>query len=95
MRLAAKANLQRPYENQILTPLQLNEWAIENISAGNFTFAKQDEYVKSETFLKYRFNQAVTIQDTQQYQTFISVGSSTPKLTVKCILKLYNHHKFL
>ena len=32
-RLAARASLQRPYEQQIMTPRQLFEWAIENIPA--------------------------------------------------------------
>ena len=55
------------YENQILNEwLQLNKWVAESISAINFTFVIQEEYEESETFLKERFNQAVTIQGTQQ-----------------------------
>lgn len=82
-RLAARASLQRPYDNQILTPIQLYEWAVENLSGINFAFSTQDEYVESETFLNDRFSQAVTIKGTQQYHAYIPVHSSVSKICVK------------
>ena len=37
-RLAARASLQMPYENQIMTAFQLFQWATENITQIVFTF---------------------------------------------------------
>ena len=79
-RLAARASLQRPFENQILTPLQLYEWAVKNISGIHFTFSTQEDYVLSEIFLKDRFSEAVTIKGTQQYHAFIPVVSRPTKV---------------
>ena len=41
-RLAARARLQCPYDNQIQTPFQLYEWAIQNIFVANFTYVSQE-----------------------------------------------------
>lgn len=37
-----------------------------------FDFGTQEDYVSSEIFLKDRFNEALTIKETQQYHTFIT-----------------------
>ena len=42
-RLAAQPSLKRPYNHQIQTPLQLYEWAIENISSNRFVTASVDD----------------------------------------------------
>ena len=82
-RLAAKASLQRPFENQILTPYELYEWSVKNITGISFEFNTQEEHVLSEIFLKDRFSEALTIKGTQQYHAFIPVASSLNKLSVK------------
>lgn len=76
-RLAARASLQRPYEKQIQTPLQLFEWAIENIANVEFAYSTQEDYVESECFLKNRFDQALSIKGTHQYHAFIPKTTST------------------
>lgn len=82
-RLAAKASLQRPLENQILTPCELYEWSVKNITGISFDFSTQEEHVLSEIFLKDRFSEAHTIKGTQQYHAFIPLASSLNKLSVK------------
>jgi len=47
-RLAARAS---PYDNRIMTPRQLYEWASENISAITFTYCTKDDYRRQEIFL--------------------------------------------
>ena len=37
-RLAARASLQRPFDEQIMTPRQLFEWAIENVLFVSFHY---------------------------------------------------------
>jgi hypothetical protein len=40
-RLAAKASLQQPYNDQIMTPHQLYEWAQSSIHNLNFVFVTE------------------------------------------------------
>ena len=63
-RLAARASLQRPYEHQIMTPHQLYEWALDNISTVAFNYCTTDDYKKAETFLECRFQQSRNIPGT-------------------------------
>ena len=43
-RLAAHASLQRPYDQQIMTALQLFEWASDNIKGTVFEYCSSTEY---------------------------------------------------
>lgn len=74
-----------PYENQIQTPLQLFEWAVENITNVDFTYSTQEDYVESECFLNNRFDQALTIKGMQQYHMFI------PKTSSKILVKNFSY----
>lgn len=80
-RLAAKASLQRPYESQILSAVQLYDWAIKNISGIHFTFSTQEDHIESEIFLTERFKLSSTIKGTQKFHSFIP--KSATKIAVK------------
>lgn len=82
-RLAARASLQRPYENQIQTPYQLYEWAVQNIFVANFIYVTQEEYVVTEQFLENRLSKSKTIQGTQKLHTFIPLPASKSLIRVK------------
>ena len=43
-RLAARASLQRPYQEQIMTPLQLYDWARTSLKAIQFSYCTCSEY---------------------------------------------------
>ena len=45
-RLAARASLQRPYDQQIMTPRQLFDWAAENVPDTFFQYCSLDDYKK-------------------------------------------------
>jgi hypothetical protein len=47
-RLAAKASLHRPYNDQIMTPYQLYEWAQSSIHNLNFDFVTENEYKEED-----------------------------------------------
>ena len=51
-RLAARASLQRPYEDQIVTPLQLYEWATVNIPSTVFAYCSTEEYLTEKSHLE-------------------------------------------
>ena len=63
-RLAAKASLQRAYQDQILTPIQLYHWAKDNIPGVNFFYCSTEEYERQKLFLECRFLQSKTIPGT-------------------------------
>ena len=63
-RLAAKASLQRPYEDQILKPYQLYLWAKENIQGITFAYVDAAEVQQCAGFLQVRFAAAMTVQGT-------------------------------
>ena len=75
-RLAARASLQRPYDQQIMTPRQLFEWASENIKTTVFKYCSLDEYKRQEIFLKDRFEQSRTIPGTRKLHCFIPLTRS-------------------
>lgn len=59
-RLAARASLQRPTDDQIMTPFQLYEWASENIRAVTFNYCTTTEYDIEKSFLEKRFENSQT-----------------------------------
>ena len=66
-RLAAKASLQRPYEDQILNAEQLYSWAKVNIPGIHFDFVDSSEVQQYGEFLESRFSSA---QGTKQLHAF-------------------------
>lgn len=82
-RLAARASLQRPYENQIQTPFQLYEWAIQNIFVANFEYVSQEEYIQTNKLLEDRLSKSVRIKGTQKLHAFIPIPLSNSQIKVK------------
>lgn len=80
-RLAARASLQRPYDQQIMTPRQLYEWAFDNIPTVKFQYCSNEEYLKEKAFLEKRFQKSQTIPGTRKFHSFIPVTKS--KLRVR------------
>ena len=80
-RLAARASLQKPYNDQIMTPRQLFDWATVNIPAIHFDYCSSNEYEDEKEYLKQRFLKARTIPGTRKLHSFIPV--SNDKLQVK------------
>jgi hypothetical protein len=50
-KLAAKASLQRPYNDEIMKPHQLYEWAQSSIHNLSFDFVTENEYKEEEGLL--------------------------------------------
>jgi hypothetical protein len=67
--LAAKASLQQPYNDQIMTPHQLYEWDQSSTHNLNFDFATEDEY-KEEGGLLWSW---LATAETQQLHEFMLV----------------------
>ena len=47
--LAASTSLQKPYDEQIMTPHQVFEWASDNIPAVCFEYCSTEDYKKEQT----------------------------------------------
>ena len=75
-RLAARASLQKPYDQQIMTPRQLFDWAAKNVQATFFQYCSLDDYKKAAIFLEKRFKQARTIPGTRRLHSFTPVSKT-------------------
>ena len=73
-RLAAKASLQRPYDQQIMTPRQLFDWAVDNIPAMAFKYLNMDDYKNEQILLEQRIKQSCTISGTHKLHCFIPLS---------------------
>lgn len=73
-RLAAKASLQRPYDQQIMTPRQLYDWASVSIRTTFFGYCSSEEYEKELAHLQGRFEKVRTIPGTRKLHSFIPLS---------------------
>ena len=80
-RLAARESLQRPYEEQIITPFQLYEWASQTIPSVTFAYCTTEEYQSEKAHLEIRFQKSRTIPGTRSLHSFVPVSNDT--LTTK------------
>ena len=76
-RLAAQASLQRPYDQQIMTPLQLFEWASNNIQGTVFKYCSCAEYDEVTEQSEIRFQTCRTIPGTRKLHSFVPVSYDT------------------
>ena len=83
--LAARASLQRPYSNQIMTPHQLYNWCVDNLKTCDFEYITISQHSEEEQLLQERFKNARTISGTQKLHAFIPINSQ------KLITKVYSN----
>ena len=76
-RLAARASLQRPTEEQILTPFRLYEWASQTIPLITFAYCTTEEYQREKAHLDIRFQNSRTILGTPRLHSFVPVSNDT------------------
>ena len=82
-RVAARASLQRPYQDQLQTPLQLYQWAKENIPSVTFVYVPQAEYEEESKMIEMRLSTSKRIEGTQKLHSFLTVPGSKTKLMAK------------
>lgn len=70
-RLAARASLQRPYNDQITTAYELYNWSKANLPNINFEFFSNDDYNSNIQHLERRFEEAKTVNGTLQIHSVI------------------------
>ncbi|KAL5515128.1 hypothetical protein EMCRGX_G000252 [Ephydatia muelleri] len=76
-RVACRASLQRPYQDQILTARQLYEFAITEIKGMDFTFASQEEHDREASLLEERLKASRTVPGTQKLHSFVPLSNNT------------------
>ena len=81
-RLAARASLQRPYDQQIMTPRQLFEWASDNIPAVSFEYCSTEDYKREQTYLEERFQRSRTIPGTRKLHSFAPIAKDRVRTRV-------------
>lgn len=73
-RLAARASLQCSYNDQIMTPRQLYDWASRNIPSCHFKYSTDKDYENHKEFLEIRHASARPIPGTQKLHCVIPVS---------------------
>ena len=86
-RLVARSNLQRPYSDQILTPIDFYLFCCPKIEGIKFSYTTFKDYEDEVEFLSDRFSRACTIAGTQKLHYFEPVSPST------LLVKLYSSAK--
>ena len=86
-RLSAKVSLQRPCNEQIMTPQQLFDFVRENISGINPVYYSMDEWKNKADILEDEFYNSTTIIGTQKLHSFIPV--SRTEVEIKTVSTLY------
>ena len=76
-RLATRTSLQRPYENQIMTPFQLFHWTSESIPRVTFNYCSMEEYENEKSHLEKRFQKSKTSPGTRSLHSFVPTSKDT------------------
>ena len=76
-RMATKASLKRPYQDQILTPNQLYQFALQEIKGIHFSYATLQEHKDEADFLAERFKYSRTVPGTRSFLSFIPISISS------------------
>lgn len=83
-REVTKASLQRPYSNQILTPLEMFEFCKQHIKGITFTYITDEEITHHhKSKLLDRFENCLKITGTRSFHCFIPVPDSS---LIKCFV---------
>ena len=75
-RLAARVSLQRPYNDQIMTPRQLFDWASTAVPSAHFGYCSMEDYEREQHNLERRFHQSRTIPGTRKLHSFVPISNS-------------------
>ena len=81
-RLARKASLQRPTENQITTAIELYEWARISIMNIKFFFVKKEQINENSKLLNNKFKKLNIIKGTRSFHSFIPVNANKISVSV-------------
>ena len=72
----ARASIQRPYNNQIMTPHKLFDWASTNVPAVQFSYCSiEADYKREQNNLEQHFHHSCTIPGTRKLHSFVSISN--------------------
>ena len=79
-RLVARASLQANLQHQILTPLQMYEWAAKNINGINFVYAAKKDVELHRNYMVDRFASIQTVPGTRSHHRFVPLNANKLKM---------------
>ena len=71
------ARLPRPYNDQLMTPRQLFDWACTNVPVVHFGYCSNEDYARELSSLERHFQLSRTIPGTRKMHSFVPVTNST------------------
>ena len=66
-----------PYNEQLMTPRQLFNWACSSIPAVYFWYCSNEDYAKEQSILECHFQLSLTIPCTRKLVSFVPISEST------------------
>lgn len=81
-RLAAKASLQRPFDDQICTPRELYEWAVGSLCSVKPIWVSKDNINAERENLASRYQHAKGLPGTRGFHAFIPISLAEVKAGV-------------
>ena len=79
--LGARASLQRPYTDQIMTPRQLFDWASTAVPSVYFGYCSMEDYEREQHFVERRFHQSRIIPCTRKLHSFVPISNSQVRVS--------------
>ena len=81
-RPAARASIQRPYNDQIMTPRQLFDRASTNVPNVQFSYCSIEDYKREQCNLEQRFHFSRTIPGTRKLHSFVPISNRKLRVSV-------------
>ena len=78
-----------PFENQILTPWDMYEWADENIENIKFFYVSMEDIASHTSIIQNRLTTAERIDGTRSYHCFQPNGQTKLELMRYLLLKMF------
>ncbi len=76
-RLATKASLQRTTSKQIMSPIEMFQFCIQNIAEIKFFYSEKGQIERKRAFLEKRFEGTFSVPGTRTFHQFIPVSDYT------------------
>lgn len=89
-RIAARVSLQRPYEDQILTPKQLFDFAKSNVDGVTSFFVSTEDVATNDLFLQERFATSDTFKGTRSHHRFVPNNTRRSLMMQKISSSIYS-----
>lgn len=92
-REVTRASMQRPYNNQILTPQDMFKYCSEKITGIKYIFVPSEEIKQSEAKLTKRFELCLPVMGSRRYHRFVPLSDNQIRCYITSRSQEFDDHK--